>query len=111
MLAPSASEPTMVPLVLGVARTFSGVPLVFTVPAALAEATDIVEMPASRTPVNGTRTASLDRRGIRGTRTPRGRGGSWEIHPVRDTCTIGGQRPLYDVVSRCFPVARRSPAR
>src|SRR6185503_16398698 len=71
MLAPSASEPTMVPLVLGVARTFSGVPLVFTVPDAAAEATENAETPASRTPVSGTSRANLGRRRIRGTRAPR----------------------------------------
>ena len=66
MLAPSASEPTTVPLVLGVARTFRAVPLVLTVPVADAEATDSEEMPASRAAVSGTSNASRDRIRVRG---------------------------------------------
>src|SRR6185437_9731008 len=62
MLAPSASEPTTVALVLAEARTFSGVPLVLTVPVADAQAADIGARAASSRPAPS---ASAERRTVR----------------------------------------------
>jgi hypothetical protein len=62
MLAPSASEPTTVPLVLGVARTFRLVPEVLTVPLAEAQAEDIGATAAISNAPAATTTADLPNR-------------------------------------------------
>src|SRR4051794_800714 len=62
MLAPSASDPTTVPPVLGVARTFRLAPEVLTVPLADAQAADIGARAASSRPAPSAR---AERRTVR----------------------------------------------